>query len=153
MLSAAPQQVGQEEFANCCDTPAYCSSVRRCTRLDEAKPQQPAEAVMWQARRRNRFSDEWGAWIDVSESTKDSILQESTPDEWEFRALYTAPPPAIDIGKLRELYNAAGKGFHISETCGQDGKYWYVSKFPDMASLHAFVDAWTAVMRDMRDAK
>lgn len=68
-------------------------------------------------------------------------------------AALSDPPPAIDIGKLRELYDAAGKGFHISETCGPDGKYWHVSKFPGMASLHAFVDAWTDVMRDMRGAK
>jgi len=124
MLSAAPQQVGQEEFANCCDTPAYCSSVRRCTRLDEAKPQQPAEAVA-------------GEFHECPHC----------------KGWSRTPPPAIDIGKLRELYDAAGKGFHISETCGPDGKYWHVSKFPDMASLHAFVDAWTAVMRAMRDAK
>lgn len=30
-------------YADCCDTPEYCSSVRRCTRQDEAAPQPAAQ--------------------------------------------------------------------------------------------------------------
>lgn len=53
--------------------------------------------------------------------------------------------------ELSELYEAASKGFHISETCGPDKKYWHVSKFQTMAELHAFEDAWRKAMISVRD--
>jgi hypothetical protein len=34
MLAAAPAASGGEDYSACCDTPAYCSSVRRCTAKD-----------------------------------------------------------------------------------------------------------------------
>ena len=117
-LSAAPQQVGQEEFANCCDTPAYCSSVRRCTRLDEAKPQQPAEAVAAITTNLQRVIDELremeherrqedqGAGIFPDNSTAEQLAtwaNQLVLAKYLLSEFGATPPPAIDIGKLREL--------------------------------------------------
>jgi len=54
--------------------------------------------------------------------------------------------------QLRDLYEAASKGFHTSETCGPDGKYLHVIKFQNMTDLHAYEDAWRTVMVAVRDA-
>lgn len=55
-------------------------------------------------------------------------------------------PAAVD-GAIQELFETASKGFHISETCGPDAKYWHISKFRTMTDLHTYSDAWRAVMR------
>jgi hypothetical protein len=62
--------------------------------------------------------------------------------------VYTHPAPRPSAA----LYAAASKGFHVSETCGPDGKYWHVSKFPSMDDLFAFEDAWRKTMIAARDA-
>ena len=54
--------------------------------------------------------------------------------------------------ELTDLYLAASKGFHISESCGPDNKYWHVSKFRSLEELHAFSDAWTKAMLFEKDA-
>lgn len=54
--------------------------------------------------------------------------------------------------ELDDLYDAASKGFHISETCGPDKKYWRVSKFQTLSELHAYEDAWRKAMLTVRDA-
>jgi hypothetical protein len=64
-------------------------------------------------------------------------------------SLYTRPAAeAVPEGVVRELYDAASRGFHISETCGPESKYLHISKFRSMEDLHAFSDAWTAVMKE-----
>lgn len=64
-----------------------------------------------------------------------------------------APPAAAGVpdADLRALYDAASNGFHISETCGPDGKYHHVIKFRSMDLLHAYEDAWIKVMLAIRD--
>lgn len=59
-------------------------------------------------------------------------------------AKHTAAAGAVP--EVTALYQAAANGFHITETCGPDKKYWHVSKFRSMADLHAFDDAWRATM-------
>lgn len=38
VIVAAPAASGGEDYSACCDTPAYCSSVRRCTAKDSRQP-------------------------------------------------------------------------------------------------------------------
>ena len=54
--------------------------------------------------------------------------------------------------EFSELYEAASKGFHISETCGPDGKYHRISKFQTLAELQAFEDAWRKAMISVRES-
>lgn len=65
--------------------------------------------------------------------------------------LYTHPTQ--DAEDAARLYTAAEKGYHISETCGPESKYWFVSKFRTMEDLHAFTDAWHALMFAARPEK
>jgi len=51
-----------------------------------------------------------------------------------------------------ELYEAAAKGFHLSETCGPEGKFNRIIKFQTLPDLHAFEGAWRAAMTAVRDA-
>lgn len=51
------------------------------------------------------------------------------------------------------FYDASAKGFHISETCGPDGKYHAVSKFQTLADLHAFEDARRTLLIAERDRR
>ena len=58
-------------------------------------------------------------------------------------------PPASPAGVpdvFAKLYAAASKGFHTSETCGQDQKYLHKSKFPTLQDLFDFEDAWRKAM-------
>lgn len=50
-----------------------------------------------------------------------------------------------------ELYDAAAKGFHLSETYGPDGKYHHVSRFRSLSDLQNFEDAWRRAMMTVRD--
>lgn len=52
-----------------------------------------------------------------------------------------------------ELYDAAAKGFHVSETCGPEGKFNRVSKFQSIHDLHAFEDAWRTALTVVRDGR
>ncbi len=56
------------------------------------------------------------------------------------------------LSELRVLHQAASKGFHTSETCGPDGKFLHVSRFPTLSDLHAYDDAWTKAMLKAQSA-
>lgn len=64
---------------------------------------------------------------------------------------YTTPQPSADA--VREIYDAAAKGFHTSETNGAERKYLHVIRFQSIEDLHGYEDAWTAAMVKARDAK
>lgn len=69
-----------------------------CAVLKKPKPEQAVGdrvAVRWEARRRNRFTGEWGSWQGCDPDTEETVARESVPDEWEFRTLYTVPRPAV----------------------------------------------------------
>lgn len=53
---------------------------------------------------------------------------------------------------MQNLYDAAAKGFHTSESCGPDGEYMHVSKFKTLQDLQDFHRAWTDAMVSVRDA-
>lgn len=63
----------------------------------------------------------------------------------------TTPQPSADA--VREIYDAAAKGFHTSETNGAERKYLHVIRFQSIEDLHGYEDAWTAAMVKARDAK
>lgn len=65
--------------------------------------------------------------------------------------LQAAPAAAGVPDALSDLYVSASRGFHITETCGPEGKYHHISKFRSIADLHAFADAWRAAMISARD--
>lgn len=65
--------------------------------------------------------------------------------------LYKSPQPSADA--VREIYDAAAKGFHTSETNGAERKYLHVIRFQSIEDLHGYEDAWTAAMVKARDAK
>lgn len=72
-------------------------------------------------------------------------------------AALSAPPadPAKASGSapcMQNLYDAAAKGFHTSESCGPDGEYMHVSKFKTLQDLQDFHRAWTDAMVSVRDA-
>lgn len=66
-------------------------------------------------------------------------------------ALATTPQPSADA--VRDIYDAAAKGFHTSETNGAERKYLHVIRFQSIEDLHGYEDAWTAAMVKARDAK
>lgn len=94
----APSGIGKRPF----DDPVYGPPLRRLDAADAALATQPKPeqavgdgvAVRWEARRRNRFTGEWGSWQGCDPDTEETVARESVPDEWEFRTLYTAPRPA-----------------------------------------------------------
>lgn len=63
----------------------------------------------------------------------------------------TTPQPSADA--VRDIYDAAAKGFHTSETNGAERKYLHVIRFQSIEDLHGYEDAWTAAMVKARDAK
>lgn len=69
---------------------------------------------------------------------------------WQY-APATTPQPSADA--VREIYDAAAKGFHTSETNGEERKYLHVIRFQSIEDLHGYEDAWTAAMVKARDAK
>lgn len=69
----------------------------------------------------------------------------------ETEKLFTTPQPSADA--VREIYDAAAKGFHTSETNGAERKYLHVIRFQSIEDLHGYEDAWTAAMVKARDAK
>lgn len=78
----------------------------------------------------------------------DGLTYSSIPDG---TMLYTTPQPSADA--VREIYDAAAKGFHTSETNGAERKYLHVIRFQSIEDLHGYEDAWTAAMVKARDAK
>jgi len=66
-------------------------------------------------------------------------------------ALIDASPKGVSDATA--FYDASAKGFHISETCGPDGKYHAVSKFQTLADLHAFEDARRTLLIAERDRR
>ena len=61
--------------------------------------------------------------------------------------------PQLSADAVREIYDAAAKGFHTSETNGAERKYLHVIRFQSIEDLHGYEDAWTAAMVKARDAK
>ena len=59
----------------------------------------------------------------------------------------------LSADAVREIYDAAAKGFHTSETNGAERKYLHVIRFQSIEDLHGYEDAWTAAMVKARDAK
>lgn len=64
-----------------------------------------------------------------------------------------SPDSHKDGSDATAFYDASAKGFHISETCGPDGKYHAVSKFQTLADLHAFEDARRTLLIAERDRR
>lgn len=62
------------------------------------------------------------------------------------------PPVAVVSDEMRELYAAASKGFHTSESSGADSYYTHKSKFHTLKDLQDFSAAWTKVMLASRHA-
>lgn len=51
-----------------------------------------------------------------------------------------------DLTALRNLYTAASKGFHTSETCGAEYKYLHNVKFKTLQDLLDYEHAWYQAM-------
>jgi len=69
-----------------------------------AAPQQPAEAVYL-------IKDDFGLWREQTKAEHD--WWDGKQNAPARRVLYTTPPPAIDIGKLRELVSAAKQALKL----------------------------------------
>ncbi len=75
-------------------------------------------------------------------------------DHDEFEASNTRPPaqpaqehPGWKVPNVfAKLYEAASKGFHMSESCGPESLYMHKSKFPTLQDLFDFEDAWRKAM-------
>ena len=60
--------------------------------------------------------------------------------------------PASAANEMAALYEAASKGFHVSESCGPEGKYLYVSRFKSLSDLQDYSHAWSEAMRAIAPA-
>lgn len=59
---------------------------------------EPAQPVLWRARRINRFTGTWCEWAECPPDMAETVRRESVADEWEIQALYAAPPaPAAEV--------------------------------------------------------
>lgn len=84
----------------------YAQNAEHWRAKAEAKPQQPAEAVAeYQYRNPGAHDDNWHRMTreeyEASLATGHCCGIASWTKNFELRKLYTTPPPAIDIGKLR----------------------------------------------------
>lgn len=59
----------------------------------------------------------------------------------------------LDTTGFGELYDTAAKGFHVSETCGPEGRFNRVSKFQSLQELHDFEHAWRVALTVVRDGR
>lgn len=109
MLSAAPQQHGQEvdEAERGLQTPRRVKAVELLLSLgyqwDGAQwdqPQQPAEAVAVDL---EQFRKPVEFWLAHSEKMMPEMRTTATVEAPRLLAIIDSTPPAIDIGKLREL--------------------------------------------------
>ncbi|MFM0638035.1 hypothetical protein PQQ63_15140 [Paraburkholderia metrosideri] len=91
-LLSASKPAAPADHSQCCDTPAFCSSVRRCTAKDAPAPAQSGEPVaQYQVRRKAQCEADRRArfrWLNADpEEVEDFIAR----DELEVRKLYEYP--------------------------------------------------------------
>lgn len=84
--------------------------------------------------------DDWKPWYDCEDAAMRAALQS------------VLPPVGVVSDEMRELYAAASKGFHTSESSGADLYYTHKSKFHTLKDLQDFSAAWTKAMLASRHA-
>ena len=117
-------------------------------RLRRFLPKQEATGSGGEAVYQIRTGDGRG-WIDETKAVYD--WWNGSEDAPPRRILYTYP--ATGSGGEVDLYDAASKGFHTSESCGPEGKYLRIIKFRSLDDLHTYEDAWTKAMVAVRDSR
>jgi hypothetical protein len=137
MLDAADAlellSASKPDYSQCCDTSAFCSSVRRCTAKDAAAPS-PAQSEL----------EAFEAWV---EREWDVVVRDSTTYKvqlaaWNARAALQADPAAdAPLAVMREA-------FRVTETEGHpdpDKQRFHMRfTFRSMEELHAADDQWRA---------
>lgn len=107
MLASAPTSAQAGDYSACCDTPAYCSSVRRCTAKDSRTPDAAARAR------------ELGVGVDVTgDGTHVSVRDGATIVYSKFHPLTTPSDAggeavAVTLDWLRS--EAKRKGWNVRE--------------------------------------
>lgn len=115
------------------------STVKRVEALTQQRGELPSAktfaSAVWRDWMTNEQADKLGAELHA----------------WLGAHVATTPQPSADA--VREIYDAAAKGFHTSETNGAERKYLHVIRFQSIEDLHGYEDAWTAAMVKARDSK
>ncbi len=142
--SSASETGAEADHAQCCDTPSFCSSVRRCTAKDAA-PAQTAEPVAWQYR--VVYLDYTGPWIHTTKEGMET-LRDTPNGHCEVRDLYAAPQPPAQADAPAETRDLPmmRNAFRVTEVSGDPdtAKQSFAMRFsfPSLEALHAADDEW-----------
>lgn len=107
------------------------------------------EPVSWQYRVTAGPQTGWSLW---NEGRGEKFEKDYTVERRQLFSVTYADSKSLG-SLVQAFYDAAAKGFHISEASGLDGKYWHVSKFKTLADLHAFEDARRVLLLAERDRR